>query len=133
MLFSTGGRSYAVEVDFVDEVAEILPEHPIPYAPRFLRGVVNIHGKLAAVIDLSMYLGTGPVKNGRNLLLLRIPGSALAIVVEQMERMFSADEILSAESPEREFDAATLMLADGTVALLAIEQLVSSLEKALVA
>ena len=133
MLFSTGGRRYAVDVDAVDEIAEMLPEYPIPHAPRFLRGVVNIHGKLAAVVDLSLYLGTGPEKNGRNLLLLRMPGSALAIVVEQMERLLSAEEILSIESAEGDSGGATLLLADGRADLLALDPLLQSLEKALVA
>jgi chemotaxis signal transduction protein len=132
MLFSTGGRRYAVDVDCVDEIAEMLPEYPIPYAPRFLRGVVNIHGKLAVTVDLSLYLGTGPEKKGRNLLLLKMPGSALAIVVEQMERLLAAEEILSTESAGGEFGD-TLQLADGTAALLSFETLVGSLEKALVA
>jgi len=133
MLFSVGGRRYAVAIDSVDGIAEMLPEYPIPHAPRFLRGVVNIHGKLAAVIDLSLYLGTGPVKNGRNLLLLRTPGSALAIVVEQMERLLAGREILSIETAAGEGGGATLLLADGRAELLPLEQLVSSLEKALAA
>jgi purine-binding chemotaxis protein CheW len=133
MLFSAGGRRYAVDVDFVDEIAEMLPEHPIPHSPRFLRGVVNIHGKLAAVIDFSMYLGTGAVKQGRNLLLLRMPGTALAIIVEQMERMLSAEDIVSIESVEGDPAGATLQLADGTASLLSVEPLVLSVEKALMA
>lgn len=133
MLFSAGGRRYAVDVDVVDEFAEMLPEYPVPYAPRFLRGVVNIHGKLAAVIDLSMYLGAGPAKQGRNLLLLRGPGSALAIVVEQMERLLVADEILAIEAADSDSGAATLQLADGTAILLSFDHLITSLEKALVA
>jgi len=133
MLFSVGGRRYAMAIDSVDGIAEMLPEYPIPHAPRFLRGVVNIHGKLAAVIDLSLYLGTGPVKNGRNLLLLRMPGSALAIVVEQMERLLAGREILSIETAAGEGGGATLLLADGRAELLPLEQLVSSLEKALAA
>jgi len=132
MLFSAGGRRYAVAIDSVDGIAEMLPEYPIPHAPRFLRGVANIHGKLAAVIDLSLYLGTGPVKNGRNLLLLRMPGSALAIVVEQMERLLAGSEILSIETAAGKGGGATLVLADGRAELLPLEQLVSSLEKALV-
>ena len=133
MLFSTGGSRYAVDVDMVDEIAEMLPEYPIPHAPRFLRGVVNIHGKLAAVVDLSLYLGSGPEKNGRNLLLLRMAGSALAIVVEQMERLLLADEILSIESAEGDSCGAALLFADGRADLLALEPLLQSLEKALVA
>ncbi len=127
MLFTTGGLRYAVNVDYLGEISEMLPEYPIPQAPRFLRGVVNIHGKLAAVFDLSMYVGTGPVKKGCNLLLLKMPETLLAIVVEQMERMISGDEILSFEP-----GATTIQLADGTAELLDVELLVDSMEKSFV-
>jgi chemotaxis signal transduction protein len=133
MLFSTGRRRYAVDAEYVDEIAEMLPEYPIPHSPRFLRGVVNIHGKLAAVIDLSMYFGTGEEKNGRNLLLLRMPESSLAIVVEQMERLLSAEEVLSIESAEGAGGGAALLFADGRAELLELEPLLNSLEKALAA
>lgn len=132
MLFSTGGHRYAIDVDAVDEIAELLPEYPIPDSPRFLRGVVSIHGKLAAVLDLSMYLGTGPVKNGRNLLLLKMPGSGMAIIVEQMERMIFEAEILSSEPGGAEFEAAIFNLPEGKAVLLATGALLESVEKAVI-
>lgn len=132
MLFSTGGHRYAIDVDAVDEIAELLPEYPIPDSPRFLRGVVSIHGKLAAVLDLSMYLGTGPVKNGRNLLLLKMPGSGLAIIVEQMERMIFEAEILSSEPGGAEFEAVIFNLPEGKAILLATGSLLESVEKAVI-
>jgi purine-binding chemotaxis protein CheW len=131
MLFSTGGLRYAVNVDYLDEISALLPEYPIPRSPRFLRGVVNIHGKLAAVFDLSMYVGTGPVKKGCNLLLLKMPETSLSIIVEQMERMISTDEIVSVES---EGPGATfLVLSDGKAELLDPELLVDSMEKSFAA
>lgn len=133
ILFSAGGHRYAVDVNSVETIAELLPEYPVPRSPRFLRGVVNIHGKLAAVIDLSLYVGTGPVKNERNLLLLRMPGIAVAIAVEQMERLISAEEILSIEAVEADSGGGTLLLVDGSASLLALGPLVNSLERALVA
>ena len=129
MLFSTGGRRYAVNVDYVDEISEMLPEYPIPQSPRFLRGVANIHGKLAAVFDLSMYVGTGPVKKGCNLLLLKIPETSLAIVVEQMERMIFADEIISFEQGAVDLGTMTCTLPDGKAELLDAEKLLGSMEK----
>lgn len=132
MLFSTGGLRYAVNVDYLDEISELLPEYPIPQAPRFLRGVVNIHGKLAPVFDLSMYVGTGPVKKGCNLLLLKMPETSLSIVVEQMERMISGDEIVSIERGSGASGATTFILSDGKAELLDTEQLVASMEKSLV-
>jgi len=131
MLFSAGGLRYAVNVDYLDEISGLLPEYPIPRSPRFLRGVVNIHGKLAVVFDLSMYVGTGPVKKGCNLLLLKMPDTSLSIVVEQMERMISGDEIVSIESGGS--GATTFILSDGKAELLDPEKLVDSMEKSFVA
>ena len=133
MLFSTGGLRYAVNVDYLDEISELLQEYPIPQTPRFLRGVVNIHGKLAAVFDLSMYVGTGPVKKGCNLLLLKMPETSLAIIVEQMERMISGDEIVSIEQGSGSSGATAFILPDGKAELLDAEQLVDSMENSFVA
>ena len=131
MLFSCGERCYAVDVNAVDEISELLPEYPLPDSFRFLRGVVNIHGKLAVVLDLSLYLGTRPVKNGLNLILLKIPDTGLALVVSQLERIILADEIMSAEPGTAEFEEAILTLKAGTVVLLSLGLLVDSIEKAI--
>lgn len=131
MLFTCGEHRYAVDVEAVDEISELLPEHPIPDSPRFLRGVVNIHGKIAALLDLSMYLGTGQVKNGRNLLLLKIPGTCLALIVSQMERMIFEDDIIAFDPGGAEFEKAVLSLSDGKASLLELDSLLLSIEKAL--
>lgn len=130
MIFHCGDRRYAVDVNAVDEISELLTEYPIPDSSRFLRGIVNIHGKLAVVLDLSMYLGTGSVKNGQNLLLLKIPETGLALIVNHMERIVFKDEIVSSAAGTSEFEEAILTLHDGTVVLLALDALVDSIEKA---
>jgi len=133
MLFSCGEYRYAVDIDAVDEISELLPAYPIPDASRFLRGVVNIHGKIAAVLDLSMYLGTGPVKDGRNLLLLKIPETGLAFLVSQVEKIIFKDEIIAFAPGTSEFEEAHLTLQDGRAVLLALGSLVDSIEKAIAA
>lgn len=132
MLFSAGGVRYAVNVDYVDEISEMLPEYPIPQSPRFLRGVVNIHGKLAAVFDLSMYVGTGPAKKGCNLLLLKMKETSLAIIVEQMERMIPGDDIISSEQGAQELGIRICNLSDGKAELLDVEKMLNSMEKSFV-
>lgn len=131
MLFSCGEQRYAVDVHSVDEISGLLPEYPLPDSFRFLRGVINIHGKLAVVLDLSMYLGAGPVRNGQNLLLLKLPDTGLALVVSQLERIIFTDEIISSEPGRAEFEAAILTLKDGRVVQLSLEMLVDSIEKAI--
>lgn len=128
MLFSAGGHRYAVSVDSVDEIAEMVPEYPIPGAPRFIRGAVNIHGKIAALLDISLFLGKGPLLQGRNMLLLRVQGASLALLVEQMERIVYDADILQDDSAAT---GAYLQLADSSALLLNADNLVDSLEKAI--
>jgi len=131
MLFTCKERRFAVDITAVDEISELVPEYQLPDSPRFLRGVVAIHGKLAAVLDLSMYLGFGPVRDGQNLLLLKLPDTGLAILVSRTERIISMGEIITSVPGNSEFEAAILTLHDGQAALLAPNALVDSLEKAL--
>jgi len=109
MLFTCNEQRYAVSVEAVDEISGLLPEYPLPDAPRFLRGVVTIHGKLAAVLDLSMYLGCGALRNGQSLLLLKLPETGLALLVNQVERIISAEEIIASEPGKSEFEKEILM------------------------
>lgn len=128
MLFRVCGQRFALNVADVAEISEILPEYPIPNAPPFLRGVVNIHGRVAAVLDLSLYLGHSPSSNCRNLVLLNRAGSSLALLVEQMERMIDSDAITAVQQVEGNRGLVELVLADGSVTLLDVDGLLSSLE-----
>jgi len=128
MLFRVCGQRFALNVDDVAEISEVLPEYPIPNAPPFLRGVVNIHGRVAAVLDLSLYLGHSRSGACRNLVLLNRAGSSLALLVEQMERMIGSDAITVIQQVEGNCGLAELVLADGNATLLDIDGLLSSLE-----
>jgi len=129
MLFRVCGRRFALDVNEVAEISELLPEYPIPNAPACLRGVVNIHGRVAAVLDLPRFLGDVPAGACRSLVLINGGGSALALLVEQMERMIGSADITAIRQVEDNLALAELVLADGSATLLDIEGLLSSLEK----
>lgn len=129
MLFRLLGRRFLLEVEGVAEISEMLPEYPVPNSPPFLRGVVNIHGRVAAVLDLGLYLGIGPTDKGRTLLLLNSPDSSLALLVEQVERMISSDDIGAMEVGSDRLLPIELLLADGRASLLNVAALLDSVEK----
>ncbi len=129
LLFRVCGRRFALDVADIAEISDLLPEYPIPNAPPCLRGVVNIHGRVAAVFDLPRYLGGTPAGDCRSLVVVNCLGSALALLVEQMERMIGSEEISAIEKMDDPLALAELVLADGTATLLDIDGLLSSLEK----
>ena len=57
LLFNIGGDTYGVELSDVDEVLHMPTLRPIPSAPSFLAGVLNLRGELVPVIDLVERLG----------------------------------------------------------------------------
>lgn len=129
MLFWVKGKRFALEVDAVAEIADLVPEYPVPGALPFLRGVANIHGRIAAVMDLGLFLGLGPTGNGRSLVLLATPESSLALLVEQMERMITCDEIGAVQSGNDRLVPLELVLADGAAALVDVTALLDAVEK----
>jgi purine-binding chemotaxis protein CheW len=130
MLFRLLGRRFALDVAGMAEISELLPEYPLPHVPDFLRGVVNIHGRVAAVLDLGMFLGLGPTLNGRSIVLLNSPNSSLALVVEQMERMIGADDIGATQPGSGMVLPTEFILADGFASLLDVDALLDAVEKA---
>lgn len=50
--FILGDETYAVEVLKVQEIIGILPVTRVPHAPHYIRGVINLRGKVVPVTEL---------------------------------------------------------------------------------
>jgi purine-binding chemotaxis protein CheW len=58
--FTLAGERYAVEARCVREVTRVGERTPVPGAPDFLVGVVNLRGEILAVFDLRKFFGLAP-------------------------------------------------------------------------
>ena len=55
--FTLGGDEYAVEIQKVREVINFRELTPLPKAPSFVKGIINLRGEVIPVIDLREKLG----------------------------------------------------------------------------
>ncbi len=62
--FEVGSQTYCVPVSAVREIRGVTPPTPLPDAPPFVRGVINLRGQVMPVIDLSQRLGKGAAQDG---------------------------------------------------------------------
>ncbi len=60
LLFQLGGEAYAVECRHVREVLRPRGLTPLPGAPPFVLGIVNVRGQILSVADLRPFLGLRP-------------------------------------------------------------------------
>jgi purine-binding chemotaxis protein CheW len=54
LTFNLGGESYGLEIMKVQEIIKIIDVTQIPKTPEFVRGVINLRGKVIPVIDLRL-------------------------------------------------------------------------------
>ena len=55
--FQIGQQEFCVDITSVREIRGFTPATPIPHAPPYLRGVINLRGAVMPVIDLGSRLG----------------------------------------------------------------------------
>jgi purine-binding chemotaxis protein CheW len=57
LTFLIGADEYGISVARVHEIAEYRPLTPVPMLPEWMRGVMNLRGKVVPVVDLAAKLG----------------------------------------------------------------------------
>jgi purine-binding chemotaxis protein CheW len=64
--FFLGVEEYGVDVKLVQEIIRVTEVTPVPRAPEFIRGVINLRGRIIPVVDLKRKLALGDVETARN-------------------------------------------------------------------
>jgi purine-binding chemotaxis protein CheW len=59
--FLLAGEEYGIDVRLVQEIVRVSEITQVPRAPEFIKGVVNLRGRVIPVIDLKRRLGLGAV------------------------------------------------------------------------
>jgi len=55
--FRLGNEEFGVKIDAIKEINTMLEITPVPDAPPFVKGVVNLRGRVIPVVDLALKLG----------------------------------------------------------------------------
>lgn len=93
-----GTERYALETRLVREIARLDDFTPVPGAPDFVLGVVNLRGEVLAVMDLRRFFGV-PVKGLTDLSRVAVLGEArgeLGVLADEAQAVTTlrADEVL---------------------------------------
>ena len=57
LMFELGEELFGLEIRFVTEIVGLQPVNPIPETPDYIRGVINLRGKIIPVIDMRLKFG----------------------------------------------------------------------------
>jgi purine-binding chemotaxis protein CheW len=77
-------EEYGVDVRQVQEIRRMTEITGVPRAPEFIRGVINLRGRILPVLDLKRKLGLGEVEPGRatRIVVVRVKERLLGLLVD---------------------------------------------------
>jgi purine-binding chemotaxis protein CheW len=95
--FQMGDECYALDIQIAREIVEMMPITPLPRAPRYLAGIINLRGEITNIINLKNLLGL-PETNGieSQKIVVLMPdvagGSNIGIIVDDVHSVIQVHE-----------------------------------------
>lgn len=62
LTFNLGDEIYGIEIKFVTEIIGMQPVTKIPEVDVFIKGIINLRGKIIPVIDMRLKFGKDPIE-----------------------------------------------------------------------
>jgi purine-binding chemotaxis protein CheW len=95
--FVLGGERYALDIQLAREIVEMIPITPIPRAPPYISGVINLRGEITNIMNLNTLLGlpNQEVRDNQKIIVL-VPdaasGSNVGIIVDEVTSVLQVAE-----------------------------------------
>jgi purine-binding chemotaxis protein CheW len=82
--FRTGAQEFCVDIQSVREIRGWTPATPMPHAPEFVRGVINLRGTVMPVLDLGARFGFGVTEPTERhvIIVAQIDGKQVGLLVD---------------------------------------------------
>lgn len=95
--FQIGGSLYALDIHLAQEIVEMMPITPVPRAPPYLEGIMNLRGEITNIISLSRMLDLSGQENTESQKIIVLApeaanGSKIGIVVDDVHSVIQVAE-----------------------------------------
>jgi purine-binding chemotaxis protein CheW len=136
VVFRLGNEAYSLRLHEVREIIMVGLVTPVPRAPSFIDGVVNLRGEVMPVIDLRDRFGLPRVERTSlsRIIITPIGGVFTGLVVDSVEEVKNVDQRRLEEPPKVTADGANAYITkvarteSGVVFLLDIQHLLTDTE-----
>lgn len=106
LTFNLGNESYGIEIKHVTEIIGIQPVTEVPELPEYIRGIINLRGKIIPVMDVRLRFKK-PYReyNDRTcIIVIDIKDVAIGLIVDSVAEVLSILEHDIVESPQMNRD-----------------------------
>jgi purine-binding chemotaxis protein CheW len=92
--FGLGGAWYGLEASQVQEVILVESNTVVYHAPAYVRGIINLRGKIVTVLDLEIKLGfeSPPLGEDARILIVEWNHEQVGLLVEIVDEVITLDQ-----------------------------------------
>ena len=93
LTFESGGLVMFLSTEYVTEIINDYPITPIPLVPSFIKGVINVRGRIFPALDIRLCMGMPQLEytNKTCIIMLNIDSTILGIVVDSVQKVMDID------------------------------------------
>lgn len=133
--FRTGDQEFGADIMTIREIRGWTPTTPLPHAPEYVRGVINLRGAVLPVVDLKCRLGSGQTEaTAKHVIIVVKCGSrTIGLLVDAVSDIMTVTSADIQATPElardvhSQFVDGIAVLDQRMVTILSMEQLTASL------
>lgn len=110
--FRIGEQEFCVDIMAVREIRGWTQATPLPQAPSYVRGVINLRGAVLPIVDLSARLGLGATEPSvRNVIIVvRIGTRLVGLLVDAVSEVLTATAEMIQPTPDVSCDAVKMFI-----------------------
>lgn len=116
--FHIGTQEFCIDVMSVREIRSWSSATPLPQAPRYVRGVIDLRGTVLPIVDLAARLGFGPAEPTarHTIMVVQCRYQAVGLLVEGVSDIFAVTDERVQPTPDIAAQAAK-QLVRGVIAM----------------
>ncbi len=132
LIFRVGQRLYALHADEVREIIGGNAVFYLPFAPAYVRGLINRHGEPHTVLDVHALLEQNQA-DADNFLVLKIDDDKIAFLISEILEIIKIPEnkinTLTSKESEMRFFKGSISVNDEEVFILHVDNLLRKLDE----
>ena len=134
--FRVGAQEFCVDIMSVREIRGWTPATPLPHAPPFVKGVINLRGTVLPILDLSERLGLGETQaSARHVIVVtKIDKHLVGLLVDAVLDIITVQGRELQPTPDvacdtvKTFVKGLLPLEDRMVSMISLDQVLPKFE-----
>ncbi|MFQ5901134.1 MAG: chemotaxis protein CheW [Thermodesulfobacteriota bacterium] len=133
-VFNLSKEEYGLDIEQVYEVMRLQEIHPLPQAPEFIEGVINLRGYIIAVIDLRKRFNIEAIENNpkTRIIICKIKGMIVGLIVDKVSEVLSVSRENIKPTPrvvsvqiQTAYIAGVVRLGERVIILLNLEEILT--------